>query len=95
MKDELISIKDFCSKNNFQLEFFDDISDYDFLEIYQINGEKFIDPDDLDIVYKVAKFYYDLDINFEGIEVIMNLLNEMSRLKEKIRNLENTLNFFE
>ena len=41
------------------------------------------------------RIHYDLEINFEGLDAIYNLLNQVESLKEEITLLHNKLRFYE
>jgi hypothetical protein len=43
----------------------------------------------------MARLYYEMDINVEGIETISYLLERMIALQQQVRDLSNRLNRYE
>lgn len=48
-----------------------------------------IDFEQLADIEKYIHLYYDLDINMEGLEAIMHLLNRVQHLQHQIKRLKN------
>ena len=53
------------------------------IEIITIKETGFIDTEQLPQVEKFVRFYYDLDINLEGIETISHLLKRIYTLQNQ------------
>ncbi|MFZ0282862.1 MAG: chaperone modulator CbpM, partial [Bacteroidales bacterium] len=60
-----------------------------------IEESLFIDVDQLQQLEKIVHFYYELDINLEGIETINHLLQRISTLQDEIIMLKNRLRLYE
>jgi len=43
----------------------------------------------------LMRLHYELDVNFEGLDIINNLLNRIDELKQDISRLKNRLEFYE
>jgi hypothetical protein len=49
----------------------------------------------LHILEKIVRLYYDLDINIEGIDAVINLLQRMEDMQHEIVLLKNRLRLYE
>jgi hypothetical protein len=87
----LIAVKDFCFHHNIEILFIQSLQQYDLIEIITIEETLFIDKEHLLKLEKIIRLYYDLDINIEGIDSIIHLLEVISSLQDEIILLKNRL----
>ena len=91
----LIAVNEFCISHNIEIEFISSLQQTGLIEIATVEDAAFINVDQLEQIEKFVRFYYDLDINMEGIETISHLLNRMSTLQDEIIALHNRLRLYE
>ena len=91
----LIAVNEFCISHNIEIEFISSLQQTGLIEIATVEDAAFINADQLEQIEKFVRFYYDLDINIEGIETISHLLNRMSTLQDEIIALHNRLRLYE
>lgn len=91
----LIAVNEFCKNHNIEIAFISSLQETGLIEIAFIEDSPFIEADQLPQVEKYIHFYYDLDINLEGIETITHLLHRMNAMKDEIANLRNQLRLYE
>ncbi|MFZ1455060.1 MAG: chaperone modulator CbpM, partial [Saprospiraceae bacterium] len=72
-KNNKILLHHFCLYHEVELSFIDSLHEYGLITIIVVNDDKYILEDDLKEIEKMVHFYYELGINIEGIEVIINL----------------------
>jgi hypothetical protein len=94
-KENLIAIDVFCANHNIEISFISSLQKTGLIEITTIKETKFIDLDQLKNLEKIVRFYYDLDINLEGIETITHLLLRINSMQEEIIALRNRLRLYE
>jgi hypothetical protein len=94
-KDNLIAVHDFCINHNIEISFISSLQQTGLLEITTRNETWFIDSGQLPLLEKYIRFYYELDINLEGIETITHLLHRISAMQDEITALRNRLRFYE
>ena len=92
---ELIEVNKFCISHSADISFIYALQEAGLLQITTIEQNTYIPSHQLSQLEKLARFYYDLDINLEGIEAIANLLQQIDHLQEDIRVLHNRLKFYE
>ena len=88
-KINLIKVTDICNNFNIDEQFINNVIDYELIEVTDIDGDYFFNEDDLSLLEKIVHFYYDLEINFAGIQVILELLEKIDDLQQKIIKLQN------
>ena len=94
-KESLIPINEFCINHNIEISFIRSLQQNGLIEITTIEDAWFIDADQLHQLEKFVRFYYDLDINLEGIETINHLLNRVNALQNELILLRNRLALYE
>lgn len=96
MKSEyLIAVDEFCASHNIEISFIHSLQHNGLIEITTIKESGFIDTEQLQQLEKIVRFYYDLDINLEGIETITHLLQRMNAMHDEITALRNKLSLYE
>ena len=91
----LIAIEEFCAQNDIEISFISSLQKNGLLEIITRKEAGFIDPDQLRQLEKFIRLYYELDINLEGIETIMHLLQRITSMQDEIVALKNRLRLYE
>ena len=93
--ENLIDINEFCVNHNIEISFISSLQETGLIEITTIKETEFIDADQLQQLEKFIRFYYEMDINLEGIETIDHLLKRINNLQEEIITLKNRLRLHE
>jgi len=70
----LIAVEEFCSIHNVDISFIRSLKQTGLIEVTTIKEAGFINAAQLQQLEKFIRFYYELDINLEGIETITHLL---------------------
>jgi hypothetical protein len=92
---KLIAVNEFCVNHNIEISFLASLQQNGLVEITNIKETGFIDAGQLPQLEKILRFYYELDINMEGIETITHLLQRISSLQEELIRLRNRLRLYE
>ena len=96
MKTEyLISLDDFCACHDIEVTFIRSLHETGLIDITLIEEVSFLNLEQLQQLEKYIRFYYDLDINLEGIETITHLLFRVNAMQLEITNLRNRLRLYE
>ncbi len=91
----LISVQLLCNHYNIPVSFISRLQEFQLVEVIFENDDLFIQNTQLKEVEKMIRIHYDLDINFEGLDAISNLLQQVESLKEEIITLHNRLRLYE
>lgn len=95
MKMEKIIISEYCSHYNIETSFVEVLEEMGILEISRQENEIFLDPECLQDLERCRQLHYDLHVNPEGIDVILNLLKKQTKLSNEILELKNRLKLHE
>ncbi len=90
-----IPTKQICIHYNIPTSFIDSLVEYELIEVIVIDSLPHITLDELQRIERLMRLHFDLNVNFEGIDIINNLLNQVDELQEKIYTLQNKLDFYE
>jgi len=93
--ENLIPVSEFCIHHDIEVSFINSLQQSGLIEITTIDETKFIDTVHLKQLEKIITFYYDLDINLEGIETINYLLQRLTLMQDEIIKLKNKLRLYE
>lgn len=93
--DDLIAVNEFCVNHNIEISFLNLLQQNGLIEISTIESKYFVEREQLPQLEKFVRFYYDLDINLEGIETITYLLQRIENLQNEIIKLKNRLRFYD
>ena len=74
--------------------FVDSLDESGLIRIVFQDDEKFIEYDDLSVIEQYNRWYYDLNINVEGIEALHHILDRVKNLQSEIDSLNNELRFY-
>ncbi|MFN3757059.1 MAG: chaperone modulator CbpM [Flavobacterium sp.] len=91
----LILVETLCSNCEAEFSFIDSLNEHGIIEIIIIKNKKYISNEQLKTVERAIQFYYELNINIEGIDVISNLLNQINDLQQELKITKNKLNLFD
>lgn len=93
--DSLVAVDTFCENHNIEVSFIRSLQQTGLLEITTIEHTGFIEVEKLPLVEKYIRFYYDLDINLEGIETIVHMLERIAFMQNEMIDLRNKLRLYE
>ena len=94
-KDNLIAAIEFCANHNIEISFISSLQESGLIEMKTINETIYIHERQLQELERIVRFYYELDINLEGIETITHLLNRSIKMQNEIIALKNRLRLYE
>ena len=92
---ELIPLTELCQVYEIDIVFFDSLLDYELIEITVHNETRVLPVDSLSRLEQIVRIYRDLEVNIEGVDVILNLLKKVNDLELEVRSLKNRLNRYE
>ena len=92
---DLIIIDVFCQEYQIEINFINDLESFGLIETIVHNENKYLDKNQLVHVEKIIRLHNDLNINKEGIEIILDLLEKEKQLLLEIKYLKNRLGLYE
>ena len=92
---ELIIVDVFCQEYQIEINLINDLESFGLIETIVHNENKYLDKNQLVHVEKIIRLHNDLNINKEGIEIILGLLEKEKQLLSEIKYLKNRLDLYE
>jgi len=92
---ERIIVEVFCRECQVEITLIEELADFGLIDIINENGLKYIHPNHLQQVEKIIQFHNNLNINKEGIEVILSLLEQMNQKNREVKYLQDKLRLYE
>lgn len=91
MEEQLILVKEFCTHHHIEANFIYSLRDYGLVEVISNEGNEFVSADKLNQLEKIVRLHYDLDVNVEGIDVILHLLQQLEEAEHEVHKLKSQL----
>jgi len=91
----LIPVSEFCASHNLDISFISSLEETGLIEVISIREDLFIEAGQLQQLEKIVRFHYEFDINIEGIETIIHLLDKIKLLQDENIKLRNRLRLYE
>lgn len=91
----LISVNDFCTNHHIEVSFVSSLKQVGLIDIVWVEEQPYVDNNQVCQLEKIVRFYYEMDINLEGIETILHLLQRMENMQDEINHLKNRLSLYE
>ena len=92
---ELLPAKDCCAMYNIEYTFLEVLQQHELIEIIHVHNQEFLHTDALQVLEKMLRLHFDLNINVEGIEAINNLLQHIRNQQQEIIYLRSKLKVYE
>jgi hypothetical protein len=94
-KKQLIPAATLCSHYNIEISFVDALNELGLIRIEIIEQTLFIHQDQISYLEKIVRLHNELNVNLEGIDVVLNLLRKEEELRNELNVLKNRLRLYE
>lgn len=74
--------------------FIESLHEVGLIKVIYHDEERFIEYDELSDLEQFIRWYYDMDINVEGIDALCNLLEKVKYLQSENNQLRSELQFY-
>jgi hypothetical protein len=92
---ELIIVDVFCQEYQIEKNLINDLESFGLIETIVFNENKYLDKNQIVHIERIIRLHNDLNINKEGIEIILDLLEKEKQLLSEIKYLKNRLGLYE
>lgn len=92
---ELIIVDVFCKEYQIEINFIHDLEEFGLIQTVVLQEQKYLDKKQFVYIEKIIRLHNDLNINKEGIEIILNLQEKENQLLTEIKYLRNRLGLYE
>ena len=94
MEEQLVPASEFCVHHQVELNFIYSLRDYGLIEVVSNEGNDYISADKLNELERIIRLHYDLDVNVEGIDVILHLLKQLDEAERQLGQLKSRLKVY-
>jgi chaperone modulatory protein CbpM len=94
-KEKLILINQLCTHYEVDMSLFSDLHEFGIIEMITKENAFYIQEDKITFVEKIIRMHKDLNINLEGIDTILNLLEKINDLQNELHVVKNRLRLYE
>lgn len=92
---ELIIVDVFCKEYEIEMHLIEDLEEFGLIQTIVYKENKYININELVTIEKVIRLHNELNINKEGIEVVLNLVEKVTNLQTEVNYLKNRLGLYE
>lgn len=93
--ENFIPLNQLCALYKVEMSFFTSLNEFGLIEIITIEQSHFVNKDRASDIEKIIRMHHELDINFEGIDTIFNLLEKIKVLQTELITAKNRLRLYE
>lgn len=92
---QLIPAKTICSHYSIEVSFVDALNKMGLIKIEIIEQDLFIHQNQIRDLEKIIRLHNELNVNLEGIDIVLNLLKKERKLRKELTTLKNRLRLYE
>jgi hypothetical protein len=85
--EETIMVNEFCDEHQIELDFITSLSESGLIEITRLDEKLHLPVSQLSHLKNMARLYYELGINFSGIQTIHYLMIQLNTLRDQVQQL--------
>jgi hypothetical protein len=93
--ENLIPVTKFCISHNIEFSFINSLQESDLIELIVIEENVFLNPIELPKLEQILRLHRELEINLEGIDAIINLLERVEQIQGEMNALKNKLRLYD
>jgi hypothetical protein len=93
--EELIIVNVFCQECQIESSLIWELEEFGLIETIRQEEVVYLDKNQIVTIEKIIRLHTDLNINKEGIEVILDLLEKVNQLNADVKHLKDRLNLYE
>ena len=90
-----IQVSTLCKHYKVEMTFFQDLNEHGLIEFVSVEEEMCIPEEKIVVLEKVIRMNQDLEINFAGIDTVLNLLEKIEELQNELQATKRRLDFYE
>lgn len=94
-QENFIPAQTLCFQYNIEISFVHELSNMGLIQIELIEQDHFIHQDEIGTLEKIIRLHAELNMNLEGIDVVLNLLEKEQALRQEVTALKNRLRLYE
>jgi|JI9StandDraft_2_1071091.scaffolds.fasta_scaffold701874_2 hypothetical protein len=91
---KLIALKTFCLQHDIPADFILELHQHEIIQLVVEKRSRFIPIKQLQELERIIRIYRDLQLDINGIQTVLHLVNRLQEKDAEINALRNQLNFY-
>ena len=92
---DMTVLDEFCATYHVEISFIRSLEEHGLIETIIVNDTLCVPNNDLSKLEQIVRLHQQLNINSEGIDAIIHLLQRIENMQGEINELRNKLSFYE
>ncbi|MGI9530457.1 chaperone modulator CbpM [Lutimonas sp.] len=93
--EKYIPVIHLCNLYQIEITFFHELNDLGLVELISKDNDMFLHEDKLYKVERIIRIHQELNVNMEGIDVVLNLLDKVDKLQNEVQVIQSRLRLYE
>lgn len=94
-EDKYIPVLRLCDSYQIEVSFLKELNDLGLIEIVSKKDDLYLHEDKLYKVERIIRIHRELNVNIEGIDVVLNLLEKVDKLQSEVHTIQSRLRLYE
>lgn len=93
--EKYIPVLHLCDLYQIEISFFNELNEVGLIELVPRQNTMYVHEDKLYRVERIIRIHQELNVNIEGIDVVLNLLEKVDKLQAEVHNIQSRLRLYE
>jgi DUF438 domain-containing protein len=93
--ENFIPLTQLCTHFEVEMSFFTNLKEVGLIEITTIEQSLYVPEEKVSDIEKIIRMHHELEINLEGIETILHLIEKIEALQSELTATKNRLRLYE
>lgn len=93
--EKYIPVLHLCDLYQIEISFFNELNEEGLIEVVSKQDSLYVHQDKLYKVERIIRIHRELNVNIEGIDVVLNLLEKLDRLQSEVNDMQSRLRLYE
>ncbi|MDC8001739.1 chaperone modulator CbpM [Aequorivita todarodis] len=94
-REKYILVSHYCAQTHIEDSFVKQLHEYGLISFEEKQNDVFIDEKDISEIERMFRLHHELGINFEGLDVIKQMLKRMQKMEREMDLLQKRLRLYE
>jgi len=93
--EKYIPVLHLCDLYQIEISFFKELNEVGLIEMVSRQNSMYVHEDKLYKVERIIRIHRELNVNIEGIDVVLNLLEKVDKLQNEVYSVQSRLRLYE
>lgn len=93
--EKYIPVLHLCDLYQMEISFFKELNEEGLIELVSRQNSMYVHEEKLYKVERIIRIHRELNVNIEGIDVVLNLLDKVDKLQNEVYNIQSRLRLYE